>query len=120
MQAVPASRYKVMTQHAQVESTLHSLHQALINADKWSTEKIGAEALSSQQPFCLDTMNFSEWLQFVFIPKIQALIHAQEALPCFLKDQGLAPMAREFYSGSEADRRILAVICQIDELLQNP
>lgn len=107
-----------MTQYKQVELALHSLKRALINARKWSAEKIDAEALSSQQPFCLDTMNFNEWLQFVFIPNMQTLIDAQEPLPCLLKNQGLEPMASEFYSHTKADRAILDVICDIDALLQ--
>lgn len=82
-------------------------------------DDISAEALASQQPFCLDTMNFSQWLQFVFIPNIQLLIDAQQALPRFVKGQGLEPMASEFYAIAEDDHReILAVIGQIDDLLQ--
>lgn len=107
-----------MTQHEQVESVLRSLQSALIQAGHWSESGISAEALASQQPFCLDTMNFSQWLQFVFIPNIQALINTQQALPCLVKNQGLEPMASEFYTQKEADRTILAVICQIDQLLQ--
>ncbi len=109
-----------MTQHKQVESTLQILQQALMEAGHWSESGISDEALASQQPFCLDTMNFSQWLQFVFIPNIQTLINKQQALPCLVKDQGLEPMASEFYIKTEADRTVLAVICQIDELLQNP
>jgi dTDP-4-dehydrorhamnose 3,5-epimerase len=105
-------------QHKHVESSLQILQQALIQAGHWSESDISAEALSSQQPFCLDTMNFSQWLQFVFIPNIQALIDAQQKLPCLIKGQGLEPMASEFYTRTEADCKILAVICQIDELLQ--
>lgn len=108
-----------MTQHKQVELTLQSLQLALSKAGHWSESGISAEALASQQPFCLDTMNFSQWLQFVFIPNIQSLINKQQALPCLVKDQGLGPMATEFYAKVEADRTVLAVICQIDELLQN-
>lgn len=107
-----------MTQHEQVELVLRSLQQALIQAGHWSELGISAEALASQQPFCLDTMNFSQWLQFVFIPNIQSLINEQQTLPCFIKGQGLEPMASEFYTQKEADRIILEVICQIDELLQ--
>lgn len=107
-----------MTQHEQVEPALRSLQQALMQAGHWSESDISAEALASKQPFCLDTMNFSQWLQFVFIPNIQALIDAQQELPCLVKGQGLEPMATEFYTKAGADRTILAVICRIDELLQ--
>ena len=110
---------KNMTQHRQVELALQSLQQALIEADYWSSDTISAEALASQQPFCLDTMNFSQWLQFVFIPNMQALIKTQQALPCFIKNQGLEPMASEFYTKPDATHRaIRVVIRQLDDLLQ--
>jgi dTDP-4-dehydrorhamnose 3,5-epimerase len=107
-----------MTQHKQVESALQSLQQELMNAGHWSEFAISAEALASQQPFCLDTMNFSQWLQFVFIPNMQALIETKQILPSLIKDQGLGPMATEFYTKTDVERTILVVIFQIDELLQ--
>lgn len=108
-----------MTKHKQVELALQVLEQALSKAGHWSESAISAEALASQQPFCLDTMNFSQWLQFVFIPNIQSLINKKQALPCLVKDQGLEPMATECYKKmDESHRAILAVICQIDKLLQ--
>ncbi|MBA34314.1 MAG: pseudouridine synthase [Oleispira sp.] len=107
-----------MTQHKQVELALQALQKELMKADHWSEYQISAEALASQQPFCLDTMNFSQWLQFVFIPNMQSLIEKQQVLPSLKKDQGLGPMAIEFYTKIEVERTILVTISQIDELLQ--
>ena len=107
-----------MIAHKQVESALQSLQQALERAGHWAMDDISAEALASQQPFCLDTMNFSQWLQFVFIPNIEALIDNNQALPVLLKGQGLEPMASEIYKNTEADQVILVLIRQLDDLLQ--
>jgi dTDP-4-dehydrorhamnose 3,5-epimerase len=98
---------------------LLSLQQAMLRADQWSDKEISAEALASQQPFCLDTMNFSQWLQFVFIPRMQAIIDARQVLPSLTKGQGLEPMACEFYKNTVAEKNIIAMIRQLDELLQD-
>ena len=109
---------KLMVQHEQVLLALQSLQNALMNRGYWSECEISADALASQQPFCLDTMNFSQWLQFVFIPNIEALIDNNQALPVLLKGQGLEPMASEIYKNTEADQVILVLIRQLDDLLQ--
>ena len=63
-------------------------------------------------------MNFSQWLQFVFIPRMLSLMDAEQALPSLAKGQGIEPMASEFYKNTEADRAILVLIRQLDDLLQ--
>lgn len=109
---------QAMTQHQQMAAVLRSLQQALIKAEHWSEGEISAEALASQQPFCMDTMNFSQWLQCVFMPNMQTLIDTQQALPSLVKGQGLEPMASEFYKDTECHRMILAIVSQIDALLE--
>jgi uncharacterized protein YqcC (DUF446 family) len=108
----------VMSNHEQVGLALQSLQQVMSNLGHWSESGISINALASQQPFCLDTMNFSQWLQFVFIPNIQALINANQILPRLAKGQGIEPMAIEFYKNTQADRDIPVLIRQLDTLLQ--
>jgi len=108
-----------MENHKAVELVLLTLKQTMTNNNHWSDVNVSAEALGSQQPFCLDTMTFSQWLQFVFIPRIQALIDAGQVLPSLIKGQGLEPMASEFYKNTDADRAIIVLIRQLDGLLQN-
>jgi uncharacterized protein YqcC (DUF446 family) len=108
-----------MKNHKQVGLVLQTLQQKMTDANHWSEAGISAKALDSQQPFCLDTMSFSQWLQFVFIPRIRAMINAEQALPNLAKGQGLEPMACEFYKSTEADRAIIVSIRQLDDLLED-
>ena len=97
---------------------LLSLQQVMIEADHWSDVAIDPAALNSQQPFCLDTMTFSQWLQFVMMPAMQRLIDTNQALPKLIKGQGIEPMASESYSSSEVEQAIIAKISELDDLLQ--
>ena len=108
-----------MGNHKQVELVLLSLQKTMLIADHWSDTGISAKALNSQQPFCLDTMNFNQWLQFVLIPRMQTLIDGQQTLPSFIKGQGIEPMASQFYSNETVDQNIIQLIRQLDGLLQN-
>ena len=47
----------------------------------WESQAPAAQALQSQQPFCVDTLEFSQWLQWVFIPRMQSIVLTQQPLP---------------------------------------
>ena len=60
---------------------LAALELALLEAGWWGEESPDEAALASTEPFCVDTLRFSEWLQWVYIPKMRAYIASQGALP---------------------------------------
>lgn len=62
----------------------------------WSAEPPAAEALASQQPFCVDTMDFETWLQWLFLPRMKALLESGGALPSV---SGIRAMAEMRYQG---------------------
>lgn len=107
-----------MNQHEKAEILLQNIQRAMTEAGYWSDIEMNAQALLSQQPFCCDTMNFAQWQQFVFIPKMQALIRAGHELPILTQGQGIEPMASEFYKETQANQTVMALIRQFDVLLQ--
>ena len=40
----------------------------------WQAMPPTPEAMSSEVPFCMDTMAFSQWLQWLFIPRVRAIV----------------------------------------------
>lgn len=64
----------VLAQLAQVEQILRSHHQ-------WSDTAPESAAWLSDQPFFMNTMTPCEWLQWVLIPRLTALIDAGQPLP---------------------------------------
>jgi len=61
----------------------------------WQEHPPSAAALASTEPFALDMLLFSQWLQFIFVPRIQQIIAAQASLP---ENCSIAPMAEEFFN----------------------
>lgn len=47
----------------------------------WSSAAPALERLSSVEPFCVDTLAFEEWLQWVFLPRMKQIIERQAPLP---------------------------------------
>ncbi|SFU39376.1 YqcC family protein [Xenorhabdus koppenhoeferi] len=60
----------------------------------WQNYPPKPEAFESTEPFSIDTMSADEWLQWVLIPKIRALIEQKANLPTAF---AIAPYFEEIY-----------------------
>ncbi len=81
----------------------------------WQAQPPSDQALSSQQPFCVDTLAFEQWLQWIFLPRMKQLIEAGAALPGVC---GIQPMAEQVYGGEAAKARVLIkLLGEFDQLL---
>jgi uncharacterized protein YqcC (DUF446 family) len=76
----------------------------------WMTTPPSDEALASQEPFCVDTLPFEAWLQWVFLLRMKALVESAGPLP---RVSGIRPMAEQVYVGQEA--RVLALLDVLGE-----
>jgi uncharacterized protein YqcC (DUF446 family) len=47
----------------------------------WETISPSSDQLLSVEPFCLDTLRFTQWLQFVLLPRIKVMVEMQAPLP---------------------------------------
>ena len=66
-------------------------------------------------PFCLDTLNFDQWLQFVFLPTLYAMLEARQPLPSAC---AIAPMAEEILPRlGLPSGPLLASLAEIDRVL---
>jgi uncharacterized protein YqcC (DUF446 family) len=71
------------------------IEQALRQAGWWSDEPPGPEALASAEPFCVDTLDFEQWLQWIFLPRMKVIIEEGLALPA---TSGILAMAEMVYA----------------------
>ena len=47
----------------------------------WQTEPLPPEKYDFQRGFALDTMAFTQWLQFIFIPRVKEIIASEGEFP---------------------------------------
>jgi uncharacterized protein YqcC (DUF446 family) len=81
----------------------------------WSSEAPSPEALASQQPFCVDTLDFEAWLQWLFLPRMKLLLESGGPLPTA---SGIRPMAEERYKGRGAEMgALLTALGEYDRLI---
>lgn len=83
--------------------------------DAWQEQPLPPEAFESTQPFCLDTMSFPQWLQFVFVARMKVLLEGGQPLPSV---SGIAPMAEEYFRGrNESGAKLIQALAHMDSLL---
>ncbi len=98
-----------------IKDILIELEQALRAQGQWSPEPPIQQALASPQPFCYDTLEFNQWLQWVFLPRLNTLVEANAILP---SESAIYEYAEEVYQGAGYDTvELLRVIKSFDEMI---
>lgn len=77
-----------MTYHDDLRTQLQLIESLLREHQYWQTDEPHERVFASEQPFCMDTMEPLEWLQWVLIPRMHQLLDGGMALP---KDFAIAP-----------------------------
>lgn len=78
----------------------------------WSSQAPSPEQMAFTQAFAMDTMPFSGWLQFVFLPRVHEAVAANQ----FPSSSSVAAQAvREFDTVSNTDR-LLTLLSEFDAL----
>lgn len=67
--------------YQEMASLMQILETELRRLQLWTGMPPSPQAMSSVMPFMYDTLQFHEWLQWVFIPRTRALMDAGRALP---------------------------------------
>ncbi len=81
----------------------------------WATSPPSAEALASVEPFCVDSLAFEEWLQWIFLPRMKVIIESSQPLPSV---SGIRPMAEMVYSANLGKAKgLLVLLGEFDELI---
>lgn len=100
---------------ARVADSLIQIEIELRQLGLWESRPPAREALQSTQPFAIDRLEFTQWLQFVFIARMKVLIEAGRPLP---EVSGMAPMAEEYFSArKESGDTLVEALADMDRLL---
>ncbi len=103
--------------YQQTHIYLQQLAALLKKHQLWQVEPLNPDLLDSSVPFCHDTLAFEQWLQFVFIEKLQRLIDNKQPLP---RNFAVAPMAQMTLTDKSGSEYIIALLTQLDSYLGEP
>ena len=104
-----------MAQRRQItRELLEELKRALLCEERPEVTKPSVEAMKSTAPFACDTMAFEQWLLFIFIPKMTALLDRRLALPA---NMALTPMAEETLDSSAHSNLLIGILQRVDAVV---
>ncbi len=81
----------------------------------WDQTRPPAEALVSEQPFCIDTLRFEQWLQWIFLPRMKEILEDRRPLPV---KSGIFSYAQEYLrKDAPPTTGLLELVKRFDDLI---
>lgn len=102
--------------YQELREHLQQLELELQTQKLWSAVAPDPKALESTTPFMYDTLKLHQWLQWVYIPRLRAVMDAKGALP---HQSHVYPLAsHEWEQSTDFDKsNLLRLINRIDACL---
>ncbi len=100
-----------MNTENQVRQILEDIEQVMRDDKLWHATPPEAEAFESKEPFSVDTMSAEQWLQWVLVPRMYALLADEADLPTRF---AITPY---FEVALPDASRLLAELQRLDDLL---
>jgi uncharacterized protein YqcC (DUF446 family) len=79
----------------------------------WQTEPLAPEAYDFKMAFGIDTMAFSQWLQFILVPRVHEIIETKGEFP---PESHVAAQAVRELSGDPEGSELVRVLAEFDDL----
>jgi uncharacterized protein YqcC (DUF446 family) len=105
-----------VSQHSELLDILHAISSEMAYKGLWQTTAPSDEALSSTQPFCVDTLTFCEWMQWIMLPKLAKMAKSEAPLP---SNSDMFSMAEEAFKRVNVDTKaLLGLVLKLDQCLR--
>lgn len=105
-----------MSPHNKLLEVLNAISKEMTLKGLWQSTAPSNEALSSTQPFCVDTLTFCEWMQWIMLPKLEKMAKSGAALP---SKSDMFSMAEEAFKRVEVDTKmLLSLVLKLDHCLR--
>lgn len=83
----------------------------------WDDTVPSSEALVSTQPFAVDTLEFEQWLQWIFLPRMKQILEQDLPLPNASGIQEMAEMVFANRAMQGRDRQLQVLLKEFDQLI---
>jgi len=93
---------------------LDGLEAELRRVHLWDAKSPSRQSLTSRQPFCIDTLALSQWLQWLLIPRMRSVLAGECPMPTH---SAIYPLAEDSFESLEDSRTLLALIECFDQLI---
>jgi len=81
----------------------------------WEREPPREDLLASPRPFCVDTLELSQWLQWMLIPRMRRILAGDGELPTC---SAIHPYAEDCFEHLDDPSALLLLIERFDDLIR--
>ena len=100
---------------SRIAAVLLEVEASLRTHGKWDETQPSASELNSSIPFCMDTLRFEQWLQWIFLPRMKDTIEQTKPLPA---QSGIFEYAEECLQKSDpSTTTLLKQLKKFDDLI---
>jgi uncharacterized protein YqcC (DUF446 family) len=78
----------------------------------WQTQPLRPEQMTFKQAFAMDTMAFSQWLQFIFLPRVREAVASNS----FPKGSSVGAQAVREFDGDPKANQLVMLLSEFDAL----
>ena len=105
------------TRFPKIADQLLLIERELRTQGWWDEIQPSAEALSSVEPFSVDTLDFEQWLQWIFLPRMKMILEQDLPLPNASGIQEMAEMVFASRDMQGRDRQLQVLLKEFDQLI---
>ncbi len=97
-----------------VKRIIEEIETEMKQTGYWSDEPLPENACQFRQAFAMDTMPFSQWVQFIFIPRVRSIIVEKSSFP---KNSMVGTQALREFGGDEAGSKLVSLLIEFDKII---
>ena len=102
--------------YSEAERKISEIEAEMKRIGCWSFEPLPEEAYEFQQAFAMDTMAFSQWLQFILIPRVRSIIEQKGDFP---SESMVGVQAVREFDGDATASGLVTLLGEFDDLFRS-
>jgi uncharacterized protein YqcC (DUF446 family) len=103
------------TTRERIQAKIAEIEEEMKRIGYWQSEPLRPKQYQFRMAFAMDAMAFSQWLQFIFIPRVNSILESGEKFP---RDSNNAAQAVREFDGDDNAQGLVALLSDFDEIIQ--
>ncbi len=101
--------------HPTAKAAIDTIEAEMRSIGFWQAELLRPEQYNFQQAFGMDTMGFGQWLQFIFIPRVNSIIAEHGHFP---KSSSVGAQAVREFDGVPEASGLVSLLSEFDAMFR--
>ncbi|MGH2361807.1 MAG: YqcC family protein [bacterium] len=100
----------------QIKEKIASIEAEMKRIAMWQQGPLEPEKYEFHAAFAMDTMAYSQWLQFVFIPRVHEVLDSYGPVP---RQSSVGAQAIREFDGYNEASDLVTLLCEFDGLIES-